>query len=154
MSQISVRAGSMCPISLLCRIHYTIKITLVQCVSPAVWFARADAEPRGKKRKRKKPPAGHHFHWQLVNKLKKRDAGTIFLPLFFCSLALSLLLHSCRRLVLSQKIFLEVMDFSGAGAGGGYISLKSGAQQRFFSTVLLHPYISAPIPHCCFSSTY
>lgn len=39
----------MCPISLLCRIHYTIKITLVQCVAPAVWFAMADVEPRGKK---------------------------------------------------------------------------------------------------------
>ncbi len=49
MSQISARAGSMCPISLLCRIHYTIKITLVQCVAPAVWFAGADAEPRERK---------------------------------------------------------------------------------------------------------
>lgn len=72
----------------------------------------------GARREKKKPSAGHHFYWQLVNKLKKRDAGTIFLPPF-SSLAHSPLL-CCRQLVLSpkKKIFLEVMDFSGAGIGG------------------------------------
>lgn len=40
---------------------------------------------RRAKREGKKTTAGHHFHWQLVNKLKKRDAGTIFLPLFLLS---------------------------------------------------------------------
>lgn len=69
-------------------------------MAPDVWFAGADVEPRGKKT----PPAGHRFHWQLVNKLKKRDAGTIYLPpLFPLSLALSALLSCCRQLVLSQK---------------------------------------------------
>lgn len=81
ISEISVRAGSR-PISLLCGIHHTIKITLVQSVPPAMCFASAYSVPRErKKKKEKKPSAGHHFHWQLVNKLKQRDAGTLFLPL-------------------------------------------------------------------------
>lgn len=71
---------------LFCRIHYTVNITLVQCVAPAVWFARQMLEP--KRREKKDPSAGHNFHWQLVNKLKQRDAGTIFL-LFFLLLTLS-----------------------------------------------------------------
>lgn len=115
MSQISVRVGSMCPISLLCHIHYTIKITLVQCVAPAVWFARAYAEPS--EEKKKKTSAGHHFHWQLLNKLKQRDAGTIFLPPLFFSLFTLFLFSSsvADNCSFPLKIFLEVMGFSGAG---------------------------------------
>lgn len=90
---------------------------------------------RAKKKKRKTPPAGHHFHWQLVNKLKKRDAGTIPpLPPFSSLYSPPLLLPT--QLVLSQKKkkknFLEVMDFSGAGIGGRDISLP-GCAQRWFS---------------------
>lgn len=77
----------MCPISLLCRIHYNYKdYTCSVCGSScAVCQGRCRTKKKGR---RKKPSAGHHFHWQLVNKLKKRDAGTIFLPLF-SSLSLS-----------------------------------------------------------------
>lgn len=68
----------------------------------------------------KNPSAGHHFYWQLVNKLKKRDAGAIPPPHpHFFPFSLSLPSSVCRQLVLSpKKIFLEVMDFSGAGTGG------------------------------------
>lgn len=107
MSQINMRARSMCPISPLCRIHYTVNITLVQCVAPAVWFAGADAEPKERERERgrKKPSAGHNFHWQLVNKLKQRDAGTIFLPLFLLSPSLSCCLLSPPLLLQTTGAF-------------------------------------------------
>lgn len=67
------------------------KITLVQRVDPAVRCAWADAGARKEgewEGEKKKPSAGHHFYWQLVNKLKKRDAGTIFLPPFPLALRL------------------------------------------------------------------
>ena len=135
MSQVSVRAVSMWPISLLCHLHHTYRdYTCSLCGSSCVVFAGADAaEPR--KKKKKNPPAGHHFHWQLVNKLKKRDAGTIPPPPPFSSLYSPPLLLP-TQLVLSQKKkkknFLEVMDFSGAGIGGRDISLP-GCAQRWFS---------------------
>lgn len=31
-------------------------------------------------KEKKESSAGHHFYWQLVNKLHKRDAGAVFLP--------------------------------------------------------------------------
>ena len=68
-------------ISLLGRIDDNVKVTLVQPVAPAVGFAPPDAEP-GQRREKKKSSAGHHLYWQLVDKLKKRDAGAAFLPSF------------------------------------------------------------------------
>ena len=134
MSQVSVRAVSMWPISLLCHLHHTYRdYTCSLCGSSCVVFAGADAaEPRKKK---KTPPAGHHFHWQLVNKLKKRDAETIppshLFPLF--PPLLSCCRHNwCFPKKKKKKNFLEVMDFSGAGIGGRDISLP-GCAQRWFS---------------------
>lgn len=86
-------------------------------MTPAVKFAPPDAKPvKENERKKIESSAGHHFNWQLVNDLQKRDAGAIFL-----SFSLSLL--CCRQLVPFQKKkkkthFLEVMDFSGAGISG------------------------------------
>ena len=111
-------------------------------MAPAVWFLleqmqSPEREGEKKNKKERNPPAGHHFHWQLVNKLKKRDAGTIpppshLFPLF------TLLLSCCRhnwcfpkKKKKRKKIFLEVMDFSGAGIGGRDISLRGGPQRWF-----------------------
>lgn len=78
MSQISARVGSVCPFS---PSEYYKDYTCSVCGSSCVVFqGRCGAKL---KKKKKKPSAGHHFHWQLLNKLKQRDAGTIFLPLLF-----------------------------------------------------------------------
>lgn len=111
-------------------------------MAPAVWFLleqmqSPEREGEKKNKKERNPPAGHHFHWQLVNKLKKRDAGTIPPlppPTFFLSLLSSSLVADTTGAFpkKKKKIFLEVMDFSGAGIGGRDISLR-GCPQRWFS---------------------
>ena len=132
MSQISIW-GPGFHVSYLSSLSYSLYCKpLVQCEAPAVWFARADVEPKRREReqrKKEKPSAGHNFHWQLVNKLKQRDAGTIFPPLFSLSLSRSLSLISLSLSLslspppppplsvsdnwcFSQKSFLEVMDTS------------------------------------------
>lgn len=120
-----------------------LKITLVQHVAPAVWFAPPDAEP-GAMREKKNPSAGHHFYWQLVNKLKKRDAGAIPPPHpHFFPLSLSLVSSVCRQLVLSPKKSswkwwtFQVLEL----VVGTYIT-------QSFASVLLHPYISDPALRC------
>lgn len=151
MCWINVSAGFLWPVSGYCCIHYTIKnYTWSACSSGCVGCQdRCRIKGEGG---RKNPSAGHNFHWQLANKLKQRDTGTIFLSFVFFSLSLSLFLSCCRQLVLLPKIFLEVMDLSGAGTGGRDISLKSGAQQRF--SPLFRTYSSAPTRHCGTSTLY
>lgn len=116
-----------------------MKITLVQRVTPAVCIARTDAALGERERN---PSAGLHFHWQLANKLKQRDTGTIFLPPFF------LFSHShlscCRQLVPSPTISLDGMDLSGAGTGGRDISFTSGAQHS--EDILLCFTLTAKLP--------
>lgn len=107
---------------------------------------------RCRAKRKKKPSAGHHFRWQLVNKLKKRDAGTIFLPLSPPSRSLSPPL-SLQTTGAFPKIVLEVMDFSGAWVGGRDISLKSGAQRRFCPPLRsIHTF--QPLLSTAASSTY
>lgn len=146
ISEISVRAGSR-PISLLCGIHHTIKITLVQSVPPAMCFASAYSVPRErKKKKEKKPSAGHHFHWQLVNKLKQRDAGTLFLPLLTLFLSPS---SAVGNWCFPQKNLLgsDVL-FRWCSWWKGYI-IRAGCTAKTFSFISLHPYISALALHRC-----
>lgn len=53
----------------------TVKTTLVQC-----WIPAALACPSIHSASSWGPSAGHHFHWQLVNKSKYCDAGFLSLP--------------------------------------------------------------------------
>lgn len=59
-------------------------------MTPAVRFAPPDAKPvkwNKRKKKTEESSAGHHFYWQLVNKLKKRDAEASPHPLPLSSVA-------------------------------------------------------------------
>lgn len=78
----------------------------------------------GRERGRKKTLRRSSFLLAAGEQIKETWRRNNFPP-SFSSLALSPLL-CCRQLVLSQqgkkkRIFLEVMDFSGAGIGGGDI---------------------------------
>lgn len=116
-------------------IQYSIKITLVQCEAPAV-FTTPDALPRKKqnntKQNKNKPSAGHRFYWQLVNKLKKREAGAIFLPPLFLPLL------RCQQLVLSQKSSWKWWTFQVLVLVEGiYITLfHSTLTSQFFLNIL------------------
>lgn len=76
---------------------------------------------RAKTERKKKPSAGHHFHWQLQNKLKQRDAGTPLLPFpplsFICSASAA---DSCSPL---KKNLLGSAGLRRCWNGEGDISL-------------------------------
>lgn len=99
ISEISVRAGSR-PISLLCGIHHTIKITLVQSVPPAMCFASAYSVPRERKKKKKKTFCRSSFSLAAGEQIKATWRRNTFSP---PSHSLSLPLVCSRQLVLSPK---------------------------------------------------
>lgn len=119
MSELSARA--MCPISRFRRI-ILYKLHLFSLWLQLCGLFDQMQSQEGEKKTRF---AGHNFYWQLVNKLKKRDAGTNFPPPLF-PLFRSVSTPLLPKTGAFPKIFLEVMDFSGAGNWlMGYISSKS-----------------------------
>lgn len=96
-----------------------LKITLVQHVAPAVWFAPPDAEP-GAMREKKKPLCRSSFLLAAGEQIKEtwRRSNSPTPPPFFSPLPFSRLICLPTTGAFPQKIFLEVMDFSGAGTGG------------------------------------
>lgn len=120
--------------------------TCSECASSYVFCQCIFSAKREEEKEKKKPSAGHHFHWQLVNKLKQRDAGTLFLPLLTLFLSPS---SAVGNWCFPQKNLLgsDVL-FRWCSWWKGYI-IRAGCTAKTFSFISLHPYISALALHRC-----